>query len=479
MKKYSSIYPMIFGIICLIAGLIVQQPGIVIVFGIIPILLSILFIHSDRKAKKKGLESNTEMLNRVYQERKQSPFPQPSVSAPKTYLCARCKKELTDSQTEWIGNHRFCVDCAASTKKSTIKMHLETEAKDAAYQAYMDYARGSDTPEEAYTKRGFVQNKDGTWVYGKIAVKDKAGNEMPNTPKIQENTVSASSKKEAISTLRKKIIDQIAKAPATHYELASLLWEDASRCFPTSYSFNWDGAWFKLDLETMGLYADVSTYPNQFGASRDDRYKLTAYEFHQKAIEFQMAKELQCMETEADWMALLDDSLKSAIAQAQNALADRHEKEKHAEQIANAIVIPDHFAKKTPTMEFCEIVLELSQRYGSSCVYLTQKSEKYLLRYGYSARYSSATSGCQRELSAMEAAWVEQQVRNCINNTDSSTWQSLPGGDRMSVKIVANKKPNIELHNTTPQNKYYDLMHLLHTLAKYGSLSKSEKKNML
>lgn len=44
---------------------------------------------------------------------------------------------------------------------------LRREEKEAAYQAYMDYAKGSDTPEEAYRRRGFVQGKDGEWVYKK------------------------------------------------------------------------------------------------------------------------------------------------------------------------------------------------------------------------------------------------------------------------------------------------------------------------
>lgn len=30
----------------------------------------------------------------------------------KTYICARCKKELDENTFTWIGNHRFCFDCA-------------------------------------------------------------------------------------------------------------------------------------------------------------------------------------------------------------------------------------------------------------------------------------------------------------------------------------------------------------------------------
>ncbi len=37
----------------------------------------------------------------------------------KIYTCARCKKEITDEETKWIGNHRFCNKCATPTKADT------------------------------------------------------------------------------------------------------------------------------------------------------------------------------------------------------------------------------------------------------------------------------------------------------------------------------------------------------------------------
>ena len=56
---------------------------------------------------------------------------------------------------------------------------LKTEEKEAAYQAYMDYAKGSDTPEEAYTRRGFIKDKEGKWVYKKrMEYAQKTENEM-------------------------------------------------------------------------------------------------------------------------------------------------------------------------------------------------------------------------------------------------------------------------------------------------------------
>ena len=226
------------------------------------------------------------------------------------------------------------------------------------------------------------------------------------------------------------------------------------------------------------MYADVSTYPNQFGATRDERYNLTAAEFHKKAIEFNMSEELRCMETDADWQELFDKDLQAAIENAQKILKVQQEKQEQAQRISNAIVIPDKFSAISPTMELEEILLELHQKYGSSSIWLIKESEKYVLKYWYSATYSSDSKKSERELSLMESAWVEQQVDDCLKNQDETTWQSLPGGDIMSVRIRIQNKSNIEIRNTTPLNKYYELKHLLQKLSNYGSFSETEIKKI-
>lgn len=38
---------------------------------------------------------------------------------PETHLCARCKKGITDEESEWIGNHRFCKKCATPPKATS------------------------------------------------------------------------------------------------------------------------------------------------------------------------------------------------------------------------------------------------------------------------------------------------------------------------------------------------------------------------
>ena len=283
-------------------------------------------------------------------------------------------------------------------------------------------------------------------------------------------------KSDAIPLLRNKIIDKIGKTPSVTYELASLLLDDAARCFPVKASFCWDGAWFKLNLQTKKIFADVGTYPNQFGASRSDTFSLTAAEFNEKAKEFEMAGELQAMETEEDWQALFDEELENAIKNAKTILDEEKEKQKQAERAKYAIVIQDITEGTKPEMKYDKIVLRLNQRYGSSNVLLEKESDKYVLEYQRFATTLTGVENHKRVLSSEEAVWLERQVDNCIDSNDLSTWQSLPGGDRMSVEIYKNNTLETELNNVAPMNKYTDLKNLLENLAEYGSISKNEAR---
>ena len=285
-------------------------------------------------------------------------------------------------------------------------------------------------------------------------------------------------KEQSIKSLRKDIIESVRKTLSTTYELASLLWDDAAKCFPNNGSFNWDCAWFKLDLINKKLYADLSTYPNQFGACRELRYNLTASEFHQKAIEHNMSKELQCMVTEVDWDALFDEELTATIDDVLRELDERRRKQEEEQRILKAIVIPDHYINIKPDMELDDIVLELHQRYGSTSVWLTKESEKYVLIYIYKSVYSFVTDDAQRELSQAEALWVEQQIGECINNDDKTTWHSLPGGDKMTVKIRKRNELCVEIDNEVPLKKYFDLQHKLQMLTVFGSFFETEKRNL-
>ena len=172
MKKYSTSYPLIFGIIFLIIGIFVGQIAIVLLFGVVPIGISILLKWDDHKAKKQGKETSTERANRIYQESMKASennvlvkksccarcgvdlslipvrqikkigdkkycdvcgqvvlkavddmvFPKVEPKIKKATIpdvkqyptCARCKRIILESQSVWIGNHRFCQECARS-----------------------------------------------------------------------------------------------------------------------------------------------------------------------------------------------------------------------------------------------------------------------------------------------------------------------------------------------------------------------------
>ena len=89
----------------------------------------------------------------------------------------------------------------------------------------------------------------------------------------------------AVKSLRKQIIARITKSPTVEYLLFRLLWQDAASCFPER-GFGWDLAEFNLDLQTGKLLANVSTYPNQFGASYEDVISLSASEFNRIAKQY-------------------------------------------------------------------------------------------------------------------------------------------------------------------------------------------------
>jgi len=172
MKKYSTNAPLIFGIIFLIVGIFAGQIPIVLLFGIVPIVISIIMKVADHKAKQQGKETSTERANRIYEASMRasgnstiapkiccarcgvdlsliparnvrkigdkkycdicgqvvlkavddmiSPQPAPQIKIePQTVVkqyptCARCKRVLSNNQTVWIGNHRFCQTCATS-----------------------------------------------------------------------------------------------------------------------------------------------------------------------------------------------------------------------------------------------------------------------------------------------------------------------------------------------------------------------------
>lgn len=282
----------------------------------------------------------------------------------------------------------------------------------------------------------------------------------------EKETVSAIDN--AVESLRNQIIAQITKNLAVKYQLASLLWQDAANCFPKS-GFQWDGAWFKLDLQTGKLSVDVGTYPNQFGACYEDSFPLSATEFNRIAKQFNMSKELQAFRSDEDWAKLFDDSLKSVVSSACATLHKQDEDRKSKEIKENAVKILAEYAKQTPDMCLSEITIEIRQRYSSRSIKVSNENGNYQIVYVRNSHMSPSSDRYPRALSAVEAVWLEKQVESTIKNPDESTWQSLPGGDTMNIVIKRNKGNDVSLRGVKPIRKYSDLQNELEHLAQYGS----------
>lgn len=283
------------------------------------------------------------------------------------------------------------------------------------------------------------------------------------------NTASAPSlsKEEALGILRRKIISRLAVEPEKHYQLADLMWENAAKCFPNS--IRWDGAWFYLDLHTQKLYVEVSNYPSH-SAAYEDEYPLTAAEFHDIAMRFHMAEELQCMETEADWEALYDDTFKVAVANAQTIWRMEEEEIQQEIRRRNVIVISEELTKQKPAMEFTRIEVKLFQNKGDTSIVITRNQDKYHIESDYrSKRISSESTNQKRELSSLEAVWVEQQVNRCLKDSNASQWQSMQV-ERMDVRIDRQGEPCVELIQIIPLRKYTNLQNALNKLAECGSV---------
>lgn len=270
-------------------------------------------------------------------------------------------------------------------------------------------------------------------------------------------------KEKAVQSLRKMLLDFLTdqEEPSLTMEMGQLLWQDAASGFPES-GFHWDGAWFKLDLATKQLWADVSTYPDQFGACRESAVSISAPWFNQIAKQYQFWWVYQALETEEDWDQVYDEALKTAIAATEEKIKARDQKElqQHALQIR---------ADQSPDMNLLELTLVLSQRYATRKVRLTNENGQYHLQYN---RIPSMSSGYQFESSVLqphECSWLEMQVEYAVNNPDHSSWQSLPGGDYMDISIRYKDGKAVVMEHTAPLQKYSDLLNTLGDLARYGS----------
>jgi len=409
--------------------------------GHVMVVVGIVFLGRGIAERKNGAYSPVQTTNRTTTNTN-------STVQVKTEYCARCGKDLTylsNGQVFTIDGVKYCADC---------KIAIEQDIKN---QHTVCSVCGVDLPIEN------MHIIDDAMLCHSCFLKKYVNIDFYD----EEETDSTID--DAVSSLRKQIIADITNKPAFKYQLASLLWQDAANCFPRG-SFQWDGAWFKLDLQTGKLSADVATYPNQFGASHEDSFPLSAAEFNRIAKQFNMSKELQAFKTDDDWAKLFDDSLKAVISSACATLQKKEENRKREEKEKYAVKIPAKYAKKTPDMCFFEITIEISQRYSGGSIKVLNNNGKYQVVYVRTSHMSPNVDRYPRMLSIAEAVWLEKQVEGAIKNPDESTWQSLPGGDTMNIVIKGNKGNDIILKGVKPISKYSDLQNELEYLAQYGSV---------
>ena len=272
---------------------------------------------------------------------------------------------------------------------------------------------------------------------------------------------------EAIKSLRKKIIASISdeKGPYLKISLGELLWQDAASCFPKP-GFQWDGAWFTLDLETEEIKVKVTTYPDQFGACRESAFTLSVSGFNEIAKQYKLFREFQVIGTEEDWARVFDDGLRAEIAAAGAELRKREEERQNKENKKYAVTIHTNIV---PDMNIREVKLVLSQRYATGEVKVTNENGKYRIRYDRISTMSSDRESYSRVLDPAESGWLEMKVENAISDPDDSAWQSLPGGDSMDIVIKRGNGEDVVFERTKPLRKYSGLMSDLQKLAQYGS----------
>ena len=280
---------------------------------------------------------------------------------------------------------------------------------------------------------------------------------------------------QAAAILRQKIIASLQRQPSTTYELAGLLWDDAKDCIKDMYGYSghsacpYDGIWFYLDLNTHKINAKMASYPNAFGASRENEESLSADSFHHLAVKYHLNPEVLHFRTAEDWEELFnDDSLKAAIAEVNLAA----QKQAEAERQRNAIQIPARYAKRKAKMDVEAIDYTLMQRYAVTHIQVTIKDGGYHGIYENRSTMSPQYHRHVFSLTGPDAVWLEEQVVDALEDPDFSTWQSLPGGDRMELVIRRKHGMRGAKHSGMPITKYTDLMGVIAKMAQYSYILK-------
>lgn len=407
---------------------------------------------------------------------------------PEPIYCTKCRKDLSTTprnQIYIICGSRFCRDCKkayfettqlpkkiCSSCKKPISGNEFTKINN---QIFCKICAAANTPVQAATPAppitcsvcGISLSADGMRIVDNTVLCNDCFLKKQNDKQADSIELTDG----IITALRDKILQSLSKVPTARFGLAKLLWEDAASCFPNKDGFNWDGAWFFLDLNTHKISVDVATYPNKSGDSHSDSFTITSKKFNQIAVKYNMSRELQAFKNDNDWKKLFDSSLKNAISKAQNTMKQR-KNEENTEPSPYSVKLQEKHFSTTPQMCFAKLDLKLIQKNKSSSVKLTVNKGNYLLLYAKSSHSTTISDDCSRTLSSAEAVWVEEQINNAIQNPDNSTWQSLTGENLMDIVIKKTTGDGVDIDKTAPIRKYSNLMDNLAKLVQYGSTDK-------
>lgn len=383
------------------------------------------------------------------------------------FRCAKCN-EIFD--IKYLHSNQMCADCFSKTymPKLYVKKGVEigkTVQSNIAVDTKEHFDDNKAKTIEKQTECKGEQKKTQSVETPKIYTREEVITEIKKNQ--QEAKGKIQNKAEAIEYLRNKILDEINASKSMKFQLASLVWDEAARCFPAPWK--WDGAWFKLDLVTKRLFVEVSTYPNQFGACREDKFSISIERFNKIVNEYGLKEELKFIKTDEDLNMIFDENLNEIIFNTQKRIQQEKEEQNLNERIKNAVVLSNELKKTIPSMEMSKVKIELNQPYGNSNICLTQAKGEYCLEYHRYSNLSPNSNTYKKKLSLQESVWVEEQISNTLENKDKTTWQSLPGGDTMTIEIVSSQGKNVNMVRCMPFKKYMDLLHQLEKLAEYGS----------
>ena len=292
--------------------------------------------------------------------------------------------------------------------------------------------------------------------------------DYPQAPQKSESEI----REELMNELREDIITYLERYSGEFhpYKLASIGPSDEGfeELFNRFAKDSWmNDIWVWLNLESREISAEVSTYPNAFGACRQDFICITPSQFSVIVQKNNLKKSLQVLKAQEDWDELFDDTLTTAIAEAK---AKKLEKEHRL----YAVAIPEQLSSRTPKMNIVFIDLELKQTYNRRHFRLTKQDGSYHIEYRNWSPINQ-TSSKERELTPIESVWVEDLVERTLSSTDESEWQSMPGGDLMNVTIQIADTEVFVRNEEVPLKKFVDLHSKLWTLLAYGSKIVSEE----